>query len=145
MCIAYSNLPIAVYSEACAISTISPPPSICETAYFNKPTLFPMADQAWIQQMAEAEEAAEQQNVTHDDVDTEPALSPRPLEPPQTHVQQEAREIPVMRQPPPPPQAERPDYQHRTTQWLGRQPSSSNQPFGFSADKIQHKYGADFF
>ena len=75
-----------------------------------------MADTAWMQQMAEAEEAAEQQKVQHDEVGTEPALSPRspelsvPVEPP---VQE--RPVVGLRQPPPPPRSERPQHQHRTT------------------------------
>ena len=38
-----------------------------------------MADSAWIQQMAEAEEAAEHQ-AQQDEVATQPSLSPRSLE-----------------------------------------------------------------
>ena len=60
-----------------------------------------MAD--WIQQMAEVQEAAEQQ-AQHNEVDREPALTPRTFEADQSD-QRPVREWPVrtIRQPPPPP------------------------------------------
>ena len=81
-----------------------------------------------MQQMAEPEVAAEQQQtlIQHDKVDTEPALSPRPIEAPPAQVQQDVQERPIIgmwqQQLPPPPRAEHPDYQHRTTRdWRHRQ------------------------
>ena len=70
-----------------------------------------MADSAWIQQTAEAEEAAEQQQAQRDKVATEPALSPRSPEHP-VPVEQPVQERPVvgLRQPPPPPRSERPSH-----------------------------------
>ena len=96
-----------------------------------------MADSAWMQQMAEAEEAAEQQQVQQDEVATEPALSPRSTEhvvPPEQPVQ----ERPVFGlQPAPPPRADRP---HRTTQqWLQRNPQEAELRYYMQQDDLQHQ------
>ena len=74
--------------------------------------LLPMAD--WIQQMAEVQEAAEQQ-AHQDEVAPQPALTPRTLEENQSDPPP-VREWPVegICQPPPPPRARRPDYERRT-------------------------------
>ena len=88
-----------------------------------------MADQAWIQDMSDAVDAAEQQalqetaaaedaatqlafqqsRVHQEEVPTEPATSPRHLDP-------EVQERPAfhVQQPVPPPRAHRPDYQAPT-------------------------------
>ena len=68
-------------------------------------------------------EVAAEQQAQQDEAATQPALSPRSPEPP-APLEQEVQERPVvgLRQPPPPPRSECPQYQHRTTQqWLGRQ------------------------
>ena len=71
-----------------------------------------MADQQWIQEMANAVNAAELRT-QQDEVATQPATTPRTLHPP-VHEWPVAR----VRQPPPPPRAERPDYhQQPAREW----------------------------
>ena len=80
--------------------------------------------EAWMGAMADIEDAMHDAQVhveciTQDDVTTEPALSPRSLEPPPDPFEQPVEDRPVVgvRQPPPPTRSERP--RHRATQWLG--------------------------
>ena len=97
-------------------------------------------EEAWTGAMADIEDAVHEAQIhvdciTDADRETEPAGSSRPLEPPQVPLEPSIQERTIvgLRQPPPPPRAERPQ-DRATQQWLGRHPYEPESLYPRQAD-----------
>ena len=127
--IASSKIPIAVYSEACAGSTASlrlPSSSVLQPAYIIKPnpcasngrlTVDPRDGRCCPCGRAASSPAYQAQREQQDQVATQPATTPRNLDPPV-----EERPVAGVQQPPLS-RAQRPDYERRVEERWSQPPT----------------------